>query len=698
MRIRPILRTLAAILVASTLVRSEEGMWTFDNLPLKQLKEKYAFEPGKDWIDHVRLSSLTLGGCSGSFVSAAGLVLTNHHCTRGSIARLSSKNRDLIKDGFVARTRDQEIKMPGQTYRTLMAMENVTERVAKAVKPGLTEKQATEVRAKELDAIKAELEKKTGLTYDAVNLYQGGETWLYGFKVFKDVRLVAAPEYAVAGFGGDWDNFTYPRHDLDFSLVRVYENDKPYAPPHHLTWSTEGLKIGDLTFVVGQPGSTKRQQTVAQMSFDRTIGIPDYLKNSYRTVGILEEYGKGSPEHARQVQTLILGVNNGLKNREGALKGLKDAEAMQRIEDAEKALKAAVAKDPRLAASTGQSWARIEQALKTQAAFRQEARFLGSARSTTLGQALAIVRLADQLDLPVAKRLTEYQSESGLKTLKTRLAGPAVGMMGMTAGKEQETLLFTRGLEDAAKELGPKQPFVVAALGGKQPEEAAKTLLEGTKLGDAAVRKALVEGGKKAVAESTDPMILTARKLEPILLALKKKQDDVKAVIDVHAARIAKARFAVYGKTLPPDATGSLRLTYGAVATYPANGTLIQPFTTLAGLYDRSFGWGGNSAKENTDWRLPQRWLDRMGQVDLRVPINFVHTADMTGGNSGSPVVNRKGELVGLLFDGNIDGLPGSYYFDEKVNRSVSVDARAILESLSKIYDAGYLVAELTGK
>ena len=687
-----------ALLLALPALRADEGMWTFDNLPVKQLKEKFAFEPSKDWIDHVRLSSLTLGGCSGSFVSAEGLVLTNHHCTRGSIARLSSKERDMIKDGFVAMTREQEIKMPGQTYRTLMAMENVTERVAKTVKAGLTEKQAAEVRAKELEAIKADLEKKTGLSYDVVNLYQGGETWMYGFKVFKDVRLVAAPEYAVAGFGGDWDNFTYPRHNLDFSLVRVYENDKPYVPPHHLTWSTEGLKIGDLTFVVGHPGRTSRLQTYAQMKQDRAIGIPDYLKSSYRAVGILEEFGKRGPENARQVQTLILGVNNGIKNREGALKGLQDAEAMKRIEDAEKALKAAVAKDPKLNASAGQSWTRIEQALKTQTTFRKEAQYLNAARSATLGQALAIVRLADQLELPVAKRLAEYQSESGMKALKGRLTGPAAGMMGMVAGKEQETLMFTRGLEDAAKELGPKHPYLVTILGGHKPEEVAKDLLGGTKLGDAAVRKALVEGGKKAVAETTDPMIVLARKLEPMLLSLRKKQDEVKAVIEEHAARIAKARFAVYGKTLPPDATGTLRITYGAVATYPANGTLIQPFTTFAGLYDRSFGWGGNSAKENTDWRLPQRWLDRMDKVDLKVPFNFVHTADTTGGNSGSPVVNRKGELVGLLFDGNIDGLPGAYFYDEKVNRSVSVDARAILESLGKIYDAPHLVNELTGK
>jgi len=440
-----------ALLLVLPVLRAEEGMWTFDNLPLKQLKEKYAFEPSKDWIEHVRLSTLTLGGCTGSFVSADGLVLTNHHCTRGSIQRVSTKERDLVKHGFVATSRDQEIKLPGLTYRTLMAMENVTERLAKAVKPGLTEKAASEARAKEVEILKAELEKQTGLSYDAVNLYQGGETWMYGFKVFKDVRLVAAPEIAVAAFGGDYDNFTYPRHDLDFSMVRVYENDQPYHAAHHLTWSTEGLKTGDLTFVVGHPGRTSRLQTYAQMKYDRDLGIPTGLRSSDRLRGILEEYGQRSPEHARQVQTLILGVNNGTKANEGALVGLKDMEAMKRIEDAEKALRAAVAKDPKLAASTGQSWARIEQALKQQTAILQETQYVGSARSTTLGQAQSLVRLANQLDLPVEKRLTEYKSEASLKTLKTRLAGPAFGMMGATFTKEQETLMFTRGLEDAVK-------------------------------------------------------------------------------------------------------------------------------------------------------------------------------------------------------------------------------------------------------
>lgn len=692
---------LAALLAAVSLsaLHAEEGMWTFDNLPLKQLKEKYRFEPGSDWVDHLRLSTLSLGGCTGSFVSAEGLVLTNHHCSRGYIQRLSTKDKDLVKSGFVAASREQELKIPGLTWRTLMAMENVTERLAKAVKPDLNEKAAGEIRAKELEAIKADLENKSGLSYSPVNLYQGGETWMYGYKTFTDIRLVAAPEIGMAMFGGDYDNFTYPRHSLDFTLLRVYEKDKPYAPPHHLKWSSEGLKLGDLTFVVGHPGRTSRLQTFAQMMYDRELGIPAGLRTSYRTRELLETYGTRSPEHARQVQTTILGVSNGIKANEGALGGLKDPEAMKRIEDAEKALKRAVAKDAKLAATTGQSWARIDQALKVQKGYLKDSQYVGAARSTTLGQALSLVRLAGQEALPVEQRLTEYKTEAALKTLKARLTGAASGPMGVAPNAEQELFLFTQGLQDAAKELGSQHPYLKAVLEGKQPEVQAKAALEGTKLGDPAVRKALVEGGQKAILESRDAMILLARKIEPLLLALRRKQDDVRAVIEEHGARIAKARFQVYGKTLPPDATGTLRITYGAVDTYPANGTLTQPFTTFMGLFDRHLGWGGNEAKAmHGEWTLPQQWLDRMDKLDLKTPFNFSHAVDTTGGNSGSPVVNRKGELVGLLFDGNIEGNAGRYFYDPKVNRSVSVDARAIVEALHVIYEADHIVKELKGE
>lgn len=699
---RTTLRHLGLTAIALALVpalRAEEGMWTFDNLPFKAMKEKFNFSPDQAWLDHLRQAAISMGGCSAAFVSGDGLVLTNHHCGRGSIQALSTKEKDYIKHGFVARTREEEIKVPRAEWRTLMKMEDVTEAVAKTAKPGMNEQQAAEAKQKFLEGLRADLEKKDGLSYSVVNLYQGGETWMYGFKTYKDIRLVAAPEEAIAFFGGDPDNFTYPRHNLDFCLFRVYEDGKPYNPPHHLKWTEGELKVGDMTFIVGNPGRTSRLQTFAQTRQDRDLNVPAGVKASERTRELLLEYGARSPEHARQVGSMIFGVENGLKANRGALLGLKDADAIKRVEDAEKELRAKVAKDPKLAASTGQSWAKIEKAVQQRAAMDRESRYVGTARSTTLAQALAMVRCFEQEALPVEKRHPDYKTEAQLKMIKSRLAEAGRGMMGMTFGAEQETFLFAKGLEDAAKELGAQHPFVKAILGGKAPAEVAKSAVEGTQLRDAAYRKSLVEGGRKAIAESTDPMVVLARKIEPITLALRKKQDALQAVIAEHGSRIAKARFAVYGKEKYPDATGSLRLTYGAVATYPANGTLVQPFTTFLGLFDRYEGWGGNAAKaEKGAWTLPQRWLDAKSRLKLETPFNFITSNDITGGNSGSPVVDRKGELVGLVFDGNIESNAGRYFFDPKVNRAVCVDARAITEALEKVMDAPHLAKELKGK
>jgi hypothetical protein len=616
---------------------------------------------------------------------------------RGAVQRLSSKEHDYIKDGFVALTRDQELKVPGMTLRTLMHMENVTERVAKAVKPGTPEKDAARLRKEILDGIETELEKKHDLSFDVVTLYQGGETWMYGYKVHRDVRLVMAPESQVAFFGGDPDNFTYPRHNLDFTMFRVYEDGKPYQPAHFLKWSTEGIKTGDLTFVIGHPGSTSRLQTFAQMKYDRDFSLPSRIQAAERNREILLDYAKRSPEHERQVKSTIFGVENGLKATKGYFSGFKNLEAMDTLAKAEQELKAKVAMDAALQATAGQSWARIEAAMKAQENLAQESLILGVRNSATLGQALSIVRITDQEQLPRQERLPEY-SESALKSMKSRLSGSGGGRDGAT-DPELEKFQFLRGLEETIKALGNQDPFVKVLLNGKTPEEVARTVFEETKLQDPALRKALLNGGKKAVDACQDPMILLARKIEPRLIELRRKLDEIKAVVEEHGARIAKARFAVYGKALYPDATLTLRLTYGPVASYPANGTLIQPFTTFGGMYDRHDGWGGNEAKaENGSWTLPQRWLDRRAKLNMATPFCFAHAVDIIGGNSGSPVLNRKGELVGLIFDGNIEMLPGRYFYDPNTNRGVSVDVRALLESIQKIYDAQHIADEILGK
>jgi hypothetical protein len=525
-----------------------------------------------------------------------------------------------------------------------------------------------------------------------VSLYQGGEHWIYSYKKHTDVRLVFAPEMQIAFFGGDHDNFTYPRHNLDFSIFRIYENGKPYQPKEFLKWTETGLKAGDLTFVTGHPGRTARQETFAQMVYARDFSMPMRLKSMERRKAALVAYSKTSAEAARQVNTQIFGIENSLKATTGYWSGLKNKEAMARIEAAEKELRAKVAKDPKLA-SVGESWTKIEHATTVAKGLSRDALNVGTAGSALLGYALTLVRIADEEALPSDKRLPEF-SEANLKTAKARLGVPNPFY------KDQELFLFTKGLEEAAKELGPQHRFVKAMLGGKPAAEVAKAAVEGSKLNDPEVRKALLAGGKKALAESKDPMIALARKLDPLSRELRKKQEEqVSSVLAEHGARIAKARFAVYGKNTYPDATGTLRLTYGPVAEYQANGTLIQPFTTFGGLFDRYDGWGGNAAKAHGgDWALPQRWVDKRGALDPSVPFNFAHRVDIIGGNSGSPVIDKKGELVGLIFDGNIEMLPGNYFYDESSNRGVSVDARAIIHALDKVYGATGLVAELTGK
>lgn len=690
---RSLVLSLLAVSLVAPALKAEEGMWTFDNLPTKAIQAKHGWSPDQAWLDHVRLSALRFPGGSGSFVSKDGLVLTNHHVGRGWIQRVSSKEADYVKNGFAAAAREQEIKVPGLELMTLMAMENITERLAKAVKTGLSEKDAQKAREVEIEKLKKEMQEKSGLTCEHVTLYQGGEHWIYSYKKHTDVRLVFAPEMQIAFFGGDPDNFTFPRHNLDFTLFRVYENGQPYQPKDFLKWTSTGLKAGDLTFVTGHPGRTSRQDTLAQMKYSADVAIPMRLKSMERRKAAMVAYAKTSPEAARQVNTQIFGIENGIKATTGYWSGLKDKEAMARIEGAEKDLRTKVAKNPALKTSTGESWAKIAKATKAAEKLSKDSLNVGTANSTLLGYGLSLVRIADEEAKPSEQRLPEY-SDANLKTAKTRLGVPAPFY------KEQEVFMFTRGLEEAARELGPQHRFVKAMLGGKSAAEVAKAAVDGSKLSDPGVRKALLAGGKKALAESTDPMILLARKLDPISRELRKKQEEqVTSVVTEHGTRIAKARFAVYGKNTYPDATFTLRLSYGAVAEYKGNGTLIQPFTTFGGLFDRYDSWGGNEARAHEGaWTLPQRWVDKRSELTPSVPFNFVHKVDIIGGNSGSPVIDKKGELVGLIFDGNIESLPGNYFYDEAVNRGVSVDARAIMHALDKVYGAAGLVAELAGK
>jgi hypothetical protein len=689
-----------ALLLALPALRADEGMWTFDNIPVRQIKAKYGVELDAAWLKHLQLATVRFPGGTGAFVSRDGLVVTNHHVGRGAIAQVSSAQADLVKNGFTAARKSQEIRVPGLELMMLVSMKDVTERVNGAVKPGMADQEVLAARLNALAELRRTEEAKTGLTCEPVTLYQGGEYWLYRYRKFTDVRLAAAPELQVAAFGGDPDNYTYPRHNLDFALFRVYEDGKPYRPEAFLPFSAKGVAMGELTFISGHPGTTFRQQTCAQMVYARDIGIPFQLRSLERQKKALQAFSATSPEARRLAAEVIYGIENGHKRLSGQLLGLAKAENLKKVEVAEAALKAAVAKDPALQARVGGSWDRVAQAVAGQQALLRETTYLGAGRGTLTGRvaslrhALTLVWLAEETAKPSAARISEF-SDGNLKATTAQLLSPR------PVQKPIDLALLAAGLEAAREELGADHPFVKAVLGGRSPEAVAKAAVDGTKLDDPAERRRLAEGGRAALEASTDPMILLAKQFDPFSRAIQRRmEEEVTSIFNEHGGRIAEARFKAFGRAVYPDATFTLRLGYGPVATYAnGTGTLAQPFTTFMGMYDRHLGWGGNAAaSEHGAWTLPERWLKRQSKLDLATPFNFIYACDTVGGNSGSPVVNVKGEFVGINFDSVFEGQGGYYVYDPDTKRAVATDGRAILEALRKIMDAGPLADELVGK
>jgi hypothetical protein len=572
----------------------------------------------------------------------------------------------------------------------------VTNQVKAAATLGMTPLEADKAKKERLGQIQAGMAKAdTGLSFDPVTLYQGGEYWMYGYKKFTDVRLVVAPELQVADFGGSYDNYPYPRWGLDFALLRVYENGEPYRPSSFLPWTKAGrggLKAGDLVLVSGHPGSTFRQQTLAQMEFARDYAIPARMRFQGRQKAAIQEYGKTGGDAARHARDAVWGIDNGYKRIFGQLQGLKNPDNMAKVAKEESALRAALADDPKLKERTEGSWEQIENAMKVHRQLLDPIQLLDGRGSSLLGAAIGIVRWAHESSLPPDKR--KDITDESLKTRRETLARQQNVDIGL------DTVRLGAGLREAVDILGPQHEIVKTFTGGKTPEQAAKDVLAGTKFNGEDFRKQLIDGGNAAVEASKDPLVVLARAVEAKARPLRKRLDEeVTAVVSEHSQRIAEARFAVQGKSLYPDATNTLRLTFGSIATYPANGTLMQPFTTFHGLVDRYEGWGGNpTGAEGESWTLPQRWLDKLPTVSMATPYNFVYACDTVGGNSGSPVINAKGELVGLNFDSNMEGQAVYYVDDGDTKRSIAVDARAITEALSKVMDGGWIVEELMGE
>ena len=684
-------RRLLTALIAALLVlpaAADEGMWLFNMPPKDILKAKYGFTVTPEFMDHLRLASISFGGASGSFVSPDGLVLTNHHVGRGAVQNLSTKDRDLMKTGFYARTRAEELKVPGMELRVLHGIEDVTEKVDEAEKPGMTPVEAADARQKAIAALEKQTAETTGLRGVVVTLYSGGMYHLYKYKVHGDVRLVFAPEYLVAFFGGDPDNFTYPRYDLDITLFRIYEDDKPLKSDHYIRWSTTGVREGDLVLCSGHPGSTGRLLTMGQLEFLRDVAYPFNIANLKRRQAYMKAYAAKGEEEARVANRNLFGIENGLKATIGYQSGLVDAGLMDKKLREELALRADVEKDPGLRQEFGAAWDAIAAAQKAYAGFFKPLTFFERANgfyTTYFTIARNIVRLAMEKPKPNAERLRAFRDAS-LPSIERGILSPA------PIYDEFEILKLGDSLAQLEEEL-PDMPEVRWILGGRDPREVARELVTGTKLKDLEHRKKLLAGGLEAVYQCGDPMIKLALLVEPVsrgLLAKYEKQ--VEAVETHNGTLVAKAMFRLRGTAIPPDATGTLRLSFGAVKGYLEGGRKVPFRTTFAGLYEAS-----DRAGNADPYTLPESFLKSRSAVRMTTPLNFVSTADSIGGNSGSPLVDRKGEFVGVLFDGNIQSLPTRFVYDDKVSRSVMVDARGIVEALLKVYGAKPLVDELLG-
>jgi hypothetical protein len=674
------------LLVLSFPVRADDGMWTFDNPPLKQWKERYNFEPSKEWLDKLRLASVKFPGASGVFVSPNGLIATNHHVASGFIERLSSKERDLLKNGYYAKTQGEELKVPDGNVSILESYDNVTDRVHNAAKSGANDAEMAGKRSAEIAAI--EKNCPAGLRCEVVSLYSGGEYWLYRFKRYTDVRLVMAPEEQAAFFGGDYDNFVYPRFDLDFTFLRVYENDKPANTPNYLKWSATGAPENEFVVVSGFPGSTARLLTVAQLAYQRDVGNPLQEKVWKTRRKALEEYSKKGAEQLRQANPGMRSLANSLKRLEGQQNGLLNPRNFARKEAEEKDLRDKLAAKADLNAQYAPAWDAIAKANAELPAKANQLAFssLGSSRLATI--ALQIVTYHNEIAKPDNQRYPEYR-DTRLEAFRSSLASPAPIYVDM------EEAALTYWMEEARKVLGADEPFIKAALGDAEPAEVVRRAVRETKLIDPAFRKTLVTGNGGEL-NTSDPMIALAKRVEPVIRALREwNEKNVSNVETANGTKIAQARFAVYGRSMPPDANSQLRVAYGMVKGYDEDTTLVPFKTTFFGLYDRALSFG-----EMDPFQLSASIKAARDKVDLSTPLNFVYTADTIGGNSGSPVVTRNGEVVGLNFDSNNQKLSNRYWYieDTEGSRAVGVHSAGIIEALRKVYGAESLVNELLGK
>ncbi len=662
-------------------------MWTFDAPPLAYWKARYDFVPDKAWLDHVRLASVRIPGCSASFVSANGLVMTNHHCGRDCTAGASTADSNYIQTGFAAASVTDEKHCANMFADQLQSIEDVTPRIRAAI-TAKTAAQQVGQRALEIDRIQKACAKDASTVCEVVTLYQGGMYSLYTYHRWTDIRLVMAPEGDIAFYGGDPDNFTYPRYDLDLTLLRVYENGQPLRPRDFLKWSAAGAAEGELVFVTGNPGSTGRLLTLAQMEYLRDVDYPNRLASYERQIKFNRAASAASPEALRRYQNQIFLLENSKKAVTGYRVGLVDSTIMSKKRAFERDFRRRIDVDPALKAKYGAAWDAIAAAENEQTALAPQLLWPSfGGGSSLLNWAGAIVRLPAQSALPDSLRLATYRGDAPQRIRQTIING------AVDTTFERLALGATLAAWKAA--LPPTDPALVAALayGKGNPDSAAAAIMGQTTLANPDARRALLGASAASLAVSKDPLIRLARMIDPVNRHAAERSAKLDATISTNAALIGQAIFAAYGTSLPPDATFTLRISDGVVSGFPMNGTIAPYKTTMFGLYDRSA-----SFDDKDPFKLPARWAQGRDKLDLSTPMDFTSTNDIIGGNSGSPVINRYGEVVGLIFDGNIESLPNRFIFTDAVARSVSVHSRGIIEALRKLYDGGRIADELEGR
>ena len=678
-------RSLLLLLTAVVCLRADEGLWLFNHFPKEAVAKKYGYQVTDAFLDHLRLASVRFNnGGSGSFISPHGLLFTNHHVGSDCIQKVSSAEHDYMSNGFLASSEADEQKCPDLEVNVLLRMEDITAQVKGAVQAGATTAQANQQRKGAMARLEKECSTKTGNRCDVVTLYSGGEYHLYQYKKYTDIRLVFAPEVDIAAFGGDPDNFTYPRYDLDFALFRAYENDQPVEVKEYLSWSREGVKDNELVFVTGHPGSTDRLTTVAGLEFFRDVSYPLVEARVSSLIQALEAYSGQSVENRRVARDNLFSVQNSYKAYTGFLGGLRDPALMAQRRKQEASLRAAVDSDAQKQKEFGAVWTEVAAAYQTYRGLYKP--FFLLERNATLGSDLFqiardVVRFAEETRKPNEQRLREY-ADARLPALEQQMYSPAP----LTAS--QEIAVIANYLAFLRQELGAEDETVKALWNGRTPEQAAAGYVSTSKLEDVAERKRLAQN-PEALKASEDGMIRLAKIIDGPARRLRKEYEDrIEAVLTSSAGKIAQARFATYGANEYPDATFTLRLTYARVQGYRNQAGASVPYATdFAGLYGRATG--------QDPYRLPPRWVQAKSALKLATPFNFVSTADTHGGNSGSPTVNGKGEIVGILFDGNIEGLPNRFVYTEAQARSVHVASQAIVEALRSVYHADRLLREI---